>query len=117
MSTKKEILTYVVIIIIGLIIAQHMNVVVSGSMEPVFYRGDIVIVQKADMLGIHEFDPDSVQVGDIVVYDASWFSSPVIHRVINITEINGTTYYEIKGDNNKVPDPYWVTSAELKKEL
>jgi signal peptidase len=117
LSTKKEILAYVVIIIIGLLIAQHMNVVVSGSMEPVFYRGDIVIVQKADLLGIQEFDPDSVQVGDIVVYDASWFSSPVIHRVINITEINGTTYYEIKGDNNQVPDPYWVTSARIKERV
>ena len=33
-----------------------------------------------------------VQVGDIVVYDATWYNEPVIHRVINITEINGTTY-------------------------
>ena len=66
-----------------------MDVVVSGSMEPAFYRGDIVAVQKADLLGIHEFDPKDVKIGDIVVYDAKWFNQPVIHRIIDIKDING----------------------------
>ncbi|GLI11825.1 hypothetical protein MARBORIA2_09150 [Methanobrevibacter arboriphilus] len=39
MSTKREIAVYALIIIVGLLIAQHMNVVVSGSMEPVFFQG------------------------------------------------------------------------------
>ncbi|MGZ7160524.1 MAG: S24/S26 family peptidase, partial [Methanobacterium sp.] len=50
----KELATYIIIIIIGIIVAQHMNVVVSGSMEPVLYRGDIVIIDS---------NPSSVQVG------------------------------------------------------
>ena len=87
----KEIATYAIILVIVLILAQHLNVVVSGSMEPVFYRGDIVAIEKADFLGIHEFNPDDVQIGDIVVYNAEWFDQPVIHRVINITKVNGTT--------------------------
>ena len=37
----KEIASYAIILIIVLIAAQHLNVVVSGSMEPAFYRGDI----------------------------------------------------------------------------
>lgn len=114
---KREIITYLIIIFVGLIVAQHMNVVVSGSMEPAFYRGDIVIVEKSNMFGIHEFNPDNVQVGDIVVYDAAWFSSPVIHRVINITHINGTKYFVIKGDNNKVPDPYYVKSDQINERV
>ena len=113
----KEIASYVVILIIVLLAAQHLNVVVSGSMEPVFYRGDIVAVQKADFLGIHEFNPDDVQVGDIVVYDAQWFDQPVIHRIINITEINGTTMYVIKGDNNDQADPYYVTSDQIQERV
>ena len=96
----KEIASYVVIIIIGIIVAQHMNVVVSGSMEPVMYRGDIVIVDQ---------NPSSVQVGDIVVYKATWVNEDVIHRVKEIQELpNGTTYLITKGDNNLVPDPYPV---------
>ncbi len=65
MSTKREIAVYALIIIVGLLIAQHMNVVVSGSMEPVFFRGDIVVVEKADFLGFHEFDPNNAEVGGI----------------------------------------------------
>ena len=77
------------------------------------YRGDIVVLEKADLLGFHEFNPDDVKVGDIVVYDAVWHEGPVIHRVIDIGEINGTKVYKIKGDNNKVADPYYVTPGQI----
>lgn len=115
MTDMKEIAIYAIIIIIALVAAQHLNVVVSGSMEPVFYRGDIVAVEKVNLfgLGIQEFDPDDVEVGDIVVYDAKWVNEAVIHRVINITEINGSTYYVIKGDNNDSPDPYYVEPSQI----
>ncbi|MBQ6813545.1 MAG: signal peptidase I [Methanobrevibacter sp.] len=110
---KKEIILYAILIVIVLLAAQHLNVVVSGSMEPVMYRGDIVVIEKANLLGIHEFDPHTVQEGDIVVYDAKWYDSPVIHRIIKIAERNGTTCYMIKGDNNDAPDPYWVTADQI----
>lgn len=115
MTSKKEIVAYVIIILLALVLAQHLNVVVSGSMEPEFYRGDIVVVEKANLfgLGIQEFDPNDVQVGDIVVYNAEWVDEAVIHRVINITEINGSTYFVIKGDNNNVPDPYYVSPDQI----
>ena len=117
MVDYKEIASYIIILAIVLIVAQHLNVVVSGSMEPVFYRGDIVAIQKTDLLGIHEFNPKDVQVGDIVVYNAKWFNQPVIHRITNITEINGTTMYVIKGDNNQRPDPYYVTSEQIQARV
>ena len=117
MTDWKEIATYAVILVIVLIAAQHLNVVVSGSMEPAFYRGDIVLVQKADFLGIHEFDVNDIQKGDVVVYDAKWFNQPVIHRVINIAQINGTVVYEIKGDNNNASDPYFVTKDQIQSKV
>ena len=117
MTDWKEIASYVVILVIVLIAAQHLNVVVSGSMEPSFYRGDIVLIQKADFFGIHEFDVDDIKPGDVVVYDAKWFNQPVIHRVINVTEINGTTMYLIKGDNNDSPDPYYVTKDQIQSRV
>ena len=113
----KEVASYIVILVIVLIAAQHLNVVVSGSMEPAFYRGDIVLVEKADFLGIHEFDPKDVKVGDVVVYDAAWYNQPVIHRVINIVDINGTTMYVIKGDNNGSPDPYYVKADQITEKV
>lgn len=113
----KEIVSYAVILIIVLIAAQHLSVVVSGSMEPTFYRGDIVILEKADFFGIKEFDPEELQVGDVVVYNAAWYDQPVIHRVINITDINGTTMYVIKGDNNERPDPYYVKPSQIQQKV
>ena len=57
------------------------------------------------MLGISEFDPTTVKEGDIVVYDAVWYDNPVIHRIIDIKDING--------DNNGSPDPYWVKAEQI----
>ena len=45
--------------------------------------------------------------------NAEWVDEAVIHRVINITEINGSTYFVIKGDNNDVPDPYYVSPDQI----
>ena len=82
-----------------------MNVVVSGSMEPVMYRGDIVIIDT---------NPSTIQVGDIIVYKATWINEDVIHRVIAIgTESNGSTVLETKGDNNPVPDPALVYPDQI----
>jgi signal peptidase len=106
MTDTREILSYVAIIIIGIILAQHMNVVVSGSMEPVFYRGDVVVIEKTDFLGINEIKASDLKVGDIVIYKATWFKEPVIHRIVGTGTLqNGTPYFIIKGDNNPVPDP------------
>lgn len=80
-----------------------MNVVVSGSMEPVLYRGDVVIVDN----------PSNIQVGDIVVYKATWFPDPVIHRVITIEKTSNGNLFELKGDNNPVPDPYLVKPDKI----
>lgn len=117
MTDWKEIASYAVILIIVLIAAQHLNVVVSGSMEPAFYRGDIVMVEKTNFLGIQEFNVNDIQKGDVVVYDAKWFNQPVIHRVIDIVNVNGTTMYLIKGDNNKSPDPYYVTKEQIQSKV
>ena len=117
MTDAKEIAIYAIIIIIGLMAAEHMNVVISGSMEPEFYRGDIVVVEKASFLGLQEFDPSNTQIGDIIVYDAAWFNEPVIHRVTNISEIDGQRYYTLQGDNNAQPDPYLVEEDRILKKV
>ena len=113
----KEIAVYIVLIIVVLIVAQHLNVVVSGSMEPVMYRGDIVVLEQANLLGVHEFNTSDIKVGDIVVYNAAWHEGPVIHRVIEIDQVNDTTLYKIKGDNNNAADPYWVTGGQIKSRV
>lgn len=118
LSLSREILSYALIIILAIILSAHLSVVVSGSMEPAFYRGDIVVKENVNTFGIQEFNPyTDVHVGDVVVYDATWYSEPVIHRVIDIQEINGSTYYIIKGDNNDVQDPYPVSPSQIESKV
>ena len=106
MADTKEIISYVAIILIGIVIASHMNVVVSGSMEPVFYRGDVVVLEQTNFLGLNEINPNDLNVGNIVIYHATWFPEPVIHRIVyKGQDSQGKEYYITKGDNNPVPDP------------
>jgi signal peptidase len=117
-STTREVATYIVIILVGVILAQHLNVVVSGSMEPVFYRGDVVLIEKTSFLGIPEVSPNDLKVGDIVVYRATWFPEPVIHRIIGTGKTaDGNKYYVIKGDNNPQADPSIVYPSQIQAKV
>lgn len=114
MSHTREILSYIAIIVIGIILAQHLNVVVSESMEPVFYRGDVVVIEKANFLGLHEINTSDLKVGDIIIYQATWFPEPVIHRIISKGKTpDGKLYYITKGDNNPGPDPVVVYPEQV----
>jgi len=82
-------------------------VVTSESMEPTLYRGDLLILQAKL--------PEDIHLLDIVVYqDSSWHTDgPIVHRVIEIQEDNGTYYYITKGDNNAMQDPGERTYDEI----
>lgn len=114
----KEAASYIIIILIAVLLASHLNVVVSGSMEPSFYRGDIVAIENSNLFGIQEFNPETdVHIGDVVVYDATWYPEPVVHRVIDEQTINGTKYFTIKGDNNQRADQELVTPDQIKSKV
>ena len=66
--TKKDIKEWAVFLTVLLVVWTHINVVVSDSMYPIMKRGDFVVVKNANW----EFNPEDVQVGDIVVYKAHW---------------------------------------------
>lgn len=72
-------------------------VVLSGSMEPAFHRGDLLFLTN------HEEDP--IRVGDIVVFKIKGRDIPIVHRVIKLHEKEDGTYKILtKGDNNSVDD-------------
>lgn len=71
---------------------QASYVVINGnSMEPLYHKGDLVIVQSADLY----------QVGDIVTYRHPQIGS-VIHRII----ARDGERYVMKGDHNTWTDSY-----------
>ena len=72
-------------------------VVLSGSMEPAFQRGDILFL-------IHE--KQAVELGDVVVFSVEGRSIPIVHRVIKTHAPNEKNEHKIltKGDNNYSDD-------------
>ncbi|CAH1758855.1 14168_t:CDS:2 [Entrophospora sp. SA101] len=72
-------------------------VVLSGSMEPAFYRGDILFLSMPN---------EPVKVGDIVVFKIPGREVPIVHRVIKLHDEvqSGKQYILTKGDNNQVDD-------------
>ncbi|MCE5214109.1 MAG: S24/S26 family peptidase [Methanobacterium sp.] len=98
------------IIIIVAIITSQVVAVPTDSMAPVINSGDMVLVQKTDLLGIYsELNPEEVKEGDIVIYSKGSESEEhgntdsqesVIHRVVSVYELDGSKYFILKGDNN-----------------
>ncbi|KAK9454503.1 hypothetical protein V1511DRAFT_502167 [Dipodascopsis uninucleata] len=70
-------------------------VVLSGSMEPAFQRGDILFLWNRN---------SRVKVGDVVVYNVKGRDIPIVHRVVRNHVSSKKQYLLTKGDNNAMDD-------------
>ncbi|AGO11923.1 AaceriADR158Wp [[Ashbya] aceris (nom. inval.)] len=71
-------------------------VVLSGSMEPAFQRGDILFLWNREKYN---------KVGDVIVYEVDDKSIPIVHRVVREhRDKNGRQLLLTKGDNNAADD-------------
>ncbi|KAJ6862017.1 hypothetical protein NC652_038986 [Populus alba x Populus x berolinensis] len=72
-------------------------VVLSGSMEPAFKRGDILFLHMSEA---------PFRAGEIVVYNVEGEPIPIVHRVVEVHEQENTGKVDIltKGDANDVDD-------------
>lgn len=90
-------------------------VVLSGSMEPAFFRGDLLFLTN--------FQEEPVRVGEIVVFKVEGRDIPIVHRVLKLHEKgdnNGTVKFLTKGDNNSVddrglyaPGQLWLSNKDI----
>jgi len=78
-------------------------IVLSGSMEPKFLEGDIIVTKV--------IAPEHVVKGDIITYRTD-NNTVVTHRVISVMITDGLTFYT-KGDANRVVDVKPVRAEEL----
>jgi signal peptidase len=108
LSKKKIIGTVIslcaVVIIVWVIViplfqgSLRFLIVLSGSMEPSIRPGDVVVSVQDD--------PSNLNVGDIISFQKVETSKKTLitHRIVNITDENGTRYYQTKGDANDHAD-------------
>lgn len=84
---------------LSLLADSHSPVVVvlSGSMEPAFQRGDVLFLWNRNKYN---------EVGDVVVYEVDGKSIPIVHRVLreHRNEETGEQLLLTKGDNNALDD-------------
>lgn len=72
-------------------------VVLSGSMEPGFKRGDLLFLHMNE---------SPIRTGEIVVFKIEGKDIPIVHRVVTVHEKQDTAEVNIltKGDNNPIDD-------------
>jgi len=60
------------------------------------HKGDIIIIQTVNPADLNANYPNS----DIIVYKNPNGVTPIVHRIVEKQEINGTWYFKTKGDGN-----------------
>lgn len=106
--TKKIIKTIILILLIILFIINlifsfeenthiwgiYMFNIVSESMEPTFYKDDLVVVEKCQI--------NELNKGDIITFKQD--GRTISHRILGITKEKDGVKFITKGDNNEVQD-------------
>lgn len=83
--------------------------VASGSMEPILYKGDLILIEGVEHISeIQVGTKDSETPGDIIVFDEPGISTElIIHRAVTrIDNGDGTYSFKTWGDNNSYQD-WW----------
>ncbi|KAL7675393.1 hypothetical protein ACOME3_001654 [Neoechinorhynchus agilis] len=71
-------------------------VVLSGSMEPAFHRGDLLLLT---------YDRSApIKAGEVVVFKLNQRDIPIVHRAIKVHGHKDDMRILTKGDNNEVDD-------------
>ena len=79
-------------------------IVLSGSMETKIHRGDLIFVKT--------IDPSELEVENVIAFrDAD--ETITTHRIIEIVEKDGITYFITKGDNNSSQDQNLVEFEDV----
>jgi signal peptidase I len=101
LSTAFALLAALVLLGTGLVVTHRNAIVVTHgvSMNPVYYQGDLVVVQRQS----------AYRVGEIVAYRRPDIHLVVLHRIIGGSP-SGWTF---KGDNNQSIDPTKPTESQL----
>ena len=91
-------------IIISGFFGIHRYLVVSGSMEPSLYAGDMVFVNS-------NVEFENVKIGDVIIFQ--YEGKNIIHRVVDEAWIETERFLKTKGDNNKSADGYLTTEENF----
>ncbi len=85
----------------------------SDVFEHTLHVGDLIVIQKVNAEDLNADYPNS----DIIVYEkpnaqGNLDATPIVHRIVEKYQVNGTWYFQTKGDGNGVHWPAAVSVSE-----
>ena len=81
-------------------------VIATGSMEPNISIGDVVVVEKISQQNVRK-----IEIGQILVF---WNDNNIIvHRVIDVKEVNGRYDFYTRGDANNAVDNFIIREKDV----
>lgn len=107
---RQVFLSVLLLAVVAALVAHFLGVrvfhITSGSMEPTFSSGSIVVTVNTAA--------SDLKVGDIVTVRRDAQGRLVTHRVVQVSNESGRAELILRGDANTLPDPgrYGVNSAQ-----
>lgn len=90
------------------VFSVYPSVILTGSMEPAIYPGDVVLIRKLKQ----ENEVWELEEGELINFDRD--SINITHRIVGISEDEaGNRSFITKGDNNKSEDTNPVLPEEI----
>jgi signal peptidase I len=84
---------------------HQIKTVLSGSMEPTFKTGSVIVVEKLT-------DAKNLKEDDVITFKKDE-KNIVTHRIIEVVKQGDNVFYRTKGDNNESPDMEPVLSQNV----
>jgi signal peptidase len=109
---RKNIISKVIFIIITIILAMLIScqfkygilVIGSGSMTGAINKGDAVFFEQYNA-------QDEIEIGQVIIFNQD--NIKIVHRVIDVKNVNGETRYITKGDANQDNDEGYRTNEDI----
>ena len=102
------ILTIIIIYFVSGYFKYYALAIASGSMNPIFDRGSVVITEQVN----EKYDNyNKLKEGEIIAFKAE--KNIVVHRLIRIVNTDNEVYYYTKGDANEEEDDYLIKKENI----
>ena len=102
------ILTIIIIYFVSGYFKYYALAIASGSMNPIFDRGSVVITEQIN----EKYDNyNKLKEGEIIAFKAE--KNIVVHRLIRIVNTDNEVYYYTKGDANEEEDDYLIKKENI----
>lgn len=104
--TFITILLFVIVTLTSGLFTYQALTIGSGSMSPKIEKGDIVILKK-----VKKYELNEIKKGDVLVHNHD--DKIIVHRVVEILNVNGQINFITKGDNNDTKDSWVIKEDEV----